>query len=63
MVLNLAVPANAHLVLSEITSGRPFVLVKVGGIKIQAVDVTFGVFTIWAADLAQQSVGKANIPR
>ena len=53
MVLKLAVPANAHLVLLEVARCRPFVLVKVRGIEIQTVDLPFRILAIWAADLAQ----------
>ncbi len=62
MVLKLAVPANAYLVLFEVAGCRPFVLVKVRGIEIQTVDLPFRVLAIRAADLSQQGVSKANIP-
>ena len=53
MVTNLTVPAKAHLVLLKVTRSRTKVLVKVSGIEIQTVDLTFGIFAVWAADLPQ----------
>jgi len=61
VVGKIAVPANTNLILSEFAGCRSCVLVKVRGIEIQAIDLTFGVLAIWATDLPQQGIGKANI--
>ena len=59
-VVDITVPADAHLVLLEVAGRRPDILVEVGSVKVQAVDVVSRVFSIGAADLPEKGMGKAD---
>ena len=55
------IPTDPHLILTEFSRRRLYILLKVIGVKIEAVDLLGRVIYFRTAELPQQRVGKTDI--